>query len=84
MCGSNAPWLRCIDTPERQTNAEMFGEFLREGGVLILVFGFLDKLVERTEKPDEPHLTWPWIVGVLAVGVGFLLGGMFVERKRRV
>ena len=50
----------------------MFGEFFREAGVLVIVFGFL-------EAPSREH--WRWVLGVstLALTLGMLIE---VVRKR--
>jgi hypothetical protein len=53
----------------RKTLAEMVGELLREGGILLLVFGLLDPFL----RGGAPGLPWVgWVVGLslLAIGAG--------------
>lgn len=55
----------------------MIGESLRDGAVLIAVFGWLDRAVR-----DEPFWggTWPaWVFGIAAVA---LAAGLLLERAR--
>jgi hypothetical protein len=55
----------------------MIGEFLREAGVLVLVFGFLDLFM--TEKP----ITFWFAVSVFSISGFFLATGMLAEVSRR-
>jgi hypothetical protein len=57
------------------TRASMGSEFLRDAGVLVLVFAMLDKVVVR------PWRGWSWTVGVtlLIFGVSGLLYWMGVR-----
>jgi len=60
---------------ERKSVAEMIAEGLREIGVLILVFGVLDKLLKA-------ELTGVWLGGVLVSGCYVFSLGMYLERRR--
>jgi hypothetical protein len=52
--------------------ARMFGAFLRDGGVLVIVFGILDKY----ERPNSLHVDW--ITRCWWVGMGcFVMGAAF-------
>ena len=63
----------------RQTTAQMAGEFLRELGVLLVAFAPLDYVfAERTTS-----LTTNRIGAIVAIGYGFLVAGMMIERRRR-
>lgn len=59
----------------RKSDAEMLGDFLREAACLVLVFGFLDRLV--TGNPPDPV----WMLGVVAVSALFLAGGAWLAGK---
>jgi hypothetical protein len=61
----------------RKSVQEMGGEFLREAGVLVLVFGFLDLFM--TEKP----ITFWFAVSVFSISGFFLVTGMLAEVSRR-
>ena len=61
---------------EQKPVSEMIGEAMREAGVLVLVFGMLDKFVHDSAP------TMVWTVAVLAVGLFFLGGGCMLERRR--
>jgi hypothetical protein len=58
----------------------MYGGFLREAAVLILVFGPLDYLV--TDRPS-----WYWLIVVVLVSMAvcgvFLWWGIRLEERRR-
>jgi hypothetical protein len=61
---------------EKKYTLEMIGEALRESGVLVLVFVPLYELFEHD------HPAW-FIVGLLIlIGIGLLLAGIEVERRR--
>lgn len=62
---------------EKKSVAEMSGEFLREAGVLVGVFGFLDELIE-----DRP-LRQIWLGGVVTVTLLLVLAGVALERYRK-
>lgn len=61
----------------RKSVQEMIGEFLREAGVLVVVFGFLDLFM--TEKP----ITFWFAVSVFSISGFFLVTGMLAEVSRR-
>ncbi len=63
---------------ERMTNLEMVAECLREIGVLVLVFGFLDLAFEAT--PGTTRLTPFWVAAITIVSLSF---GFLFERIRR-
>lgn len=63
----------------QRTWPSMTGEYLREASVLVLVFGWLDKLV--FEK-DGPSPAWSRGVGAVAL-ILFLIGGMLEKVRRR-
>jgi hypothetical protein len=54
----------------------MIAETWREIGVLVLVFGMLDKFVHD----ETPSIRWAaWVI---SIGLFFLLGGYIIERRR--
>ncbi len=61
---------------EKKYTLEMIGEALREAGVLVLVFVPLYELFER----DRPVWYIVWLL--LVIGIGLLLAGIEVERRR--
>jgi len=61
---------------EKKSVAEMIGDFFREAAVLVIVFAFLDKLI------DPGSLTILWISGTIALSVFLLAVGIVVERRR--
>jgi hypothetical protein len=60
---------------EKKEQSEMWGEFLREAGVLVLVFGFLDQFMKG-------GVTFGGAVLVLGVSMLFQIIGMAIERVR--
>jgi hypothetical protein len=60
----------------RKSVQEMIGEFLREAGVLVLVFGFLDLFM--TGRP----VTFWFGVSVFSISGLFLVGGILAEVTR--
>ena len=54
----------------------MIGEALREAGTLLLVFTPLYEVFEH----DRPK--WYIFVLILLIGIGLLLGGIEIERRR--
>jgi hypothetical protein len=54
----------------------MIGDALREAGTLIIVFAPLYELFE----PYKP--TWGIVLMLLVLGIGFLIAGIEVERRR--
>jgi hypothetical protein len=60
----------------RMTVLEMIGEFLREAGVLILVFGFL----ERTIDSSGTH--HPSSVAIVGLSAACFVAGVIFERVR--
>jgi hypothetical protein len=63
--------------PGRKSVQEMLGEFLREAGVLVLVFGFLD--LYMTERP----VTFWFAIGILSLSGFLLVSGILAEITRR-
>jgi hypothetical protein len=61
----------------RRDVLEMLGEFLREAGVLVLVFGFLD--LYMTEKP----VTFWFVMGILSLSGFLLVSGILIEITRK-
>lgn len=55
----------------------MLGEFLREAGVLVLVFGFLD--LYMTERP----VTFWFAIGILSLSGFLLVSGILAAITRR-
>lgn len=71
---------------ERKSAAGMIGEFLREIGVLFLVFGMLDPVVYSNKQGVVDRLSSveaTWAVFVLAVSVLLFVGGVAIELHRR-
>jgi hypothetical protein len=69
-------------TEEPASWLKMFGETMREVGLLYLVFGILDAQIEGRKHPNEP-LDFVWFGKVAAVsGILWLLGAV-VERRRK-
>jgi hypothetical protein len=63
---------------ERKYTLEMIGEALREAGILVIVFTLLYEIVET------PHANWIMVVLGVVVGIGLLLGGIKIERERKI
>jgi hypothetical protein len=59
-----------------KTFAEMAGDSLREAGLLIAVFGWLDKTVQ-----GEAFLG-PWSWKVLGFATALFAAGVFIESRR--
>ncbi len=62
--------------PNKKYTLEMIGETLREAGTLVIVFTPLYELFEH----DRP--AWFIVLMMIAVGIGLLLTGIEVERRR--
>jgi len=62
---------------DRKSILEMLGEFLREAGVLVLVFGFLD--LYMTDKT----VTFWLAIGIFSVSGFLLASGILIEVMRR-
>jgi hypothetical protein len=62
---------------ERRRRARLVGDALREAGILIAVFGMLDKFL----RDEGPSLAWTAAVLGAAL-LSFVLGIMFDERSR--
>lgn len=60
---------------ERKTVVEMLGEFTREVSVLLLVFGFLDRILRG-------DLTVVWSLKIMTACIVSLSVGMLAERSR--
>jgi hypothetical protein len=63
---------------ERKYTLEMIGESLREIGELLIVFVPLYDLFEK----DKP--SWYIVIAVFTLGIACLVGGIRIERTRRV
>lgn len=63
--------------PGRKNVLEMLGEFLREAGVLVLVFGFLD--LYMAERP----VTFWFVMGILSLSGFLLVSGILIEITRK-
>jgi hypothetical protein len=55
---------------------EMIGDALREAGTLVLVFAPLYVIFEKSDA------SWFTLLLVLLAGIGFLIFGIQVERRR--
>lgn len=62
---------------EKKSKAEMIGEGLRDCGILVVVFGFLDPMVQH-ETPSVG-----WTVVILSTMLGLFGVGMAIERIRK-
>jgi hypothetical protein len=62
--------------PSKKYTLEMIGEALREAGTLLLVFTPLYELFERNPP------AWYIVLAVIIIGIGLLLAGIEVERRR--
>ena len=58
---------------------EMAADFLRETGMLVFVFGSLDKLFAEDPKDS---LTWGWVSAIVGLGLASWVLGVVLERKR--
>jgi hypothetical protein len=64
------------------------GEYFREAGVLVFVFGFLDPLVPQVDHPNTlgarvDALSGLWAFLVVSISLGFLTVGILVEWLRK-
>ncbi len=62
--------------PNKKYTLEMIGEALREAGTLVIVFTPLYEMFEH----DRP--AWFIVLMMIVVGIGLLLTGIEVERRR--
>ncbi len=69
VCGSGR-----VEGPKRLDR--VLGETLREGGILVLVFGLLDKY-SRGERPSPAYLT-----AVFAIGLSCIVVGLMPETRK--
>jgi len=61
---------------------ELWGESLRELGVLVLVFVPLDVLVEYSKSGQQPDLHhWKIILSFAVLGAVLMIVGVEVERR---
>jgi hypothetical protein len=65
-----------VTLTDKKYTLEMIGEALRESGVLVLVFVPLYELFEH----DRP--SWYIVLVLIVIGIGLLLAGIEVERRR--
>jgi hypothetical protein len=63
-----------------KSNAEMVGDFLREIGSLVCVFGVLDKILKN--DPNDPF-TWRWGAAVVTAGLCIAAVGFVIEARRQ-
>lgn len=72
---------------KKQPVAKMIGYFLREASVLVLVFGFMDMLVnsEHGAPVSERFSTlgYDWIGFILSLSLFLFASGAFLERIRK-
>ena len=68
--------MRSNRASDPRSVAEMFGELLREAGVLLLVFGVLEVVL----KQDADYGPWLWTRAVASVM--FTVMGIVIERRR--
>ncbi|HEY6770251.1 MAG TPA: hypothetical protein VI386_36375 [Candidatus Sulfotelmatobacter sp.] len=61
---------------EKKFTLEMMGEQFREAGTLLLVF------TPRYELFEISRPKWSVVLGVLILGVGMLIAGIELERRR--
>lgn len=65
-------WTLRIRKRSAKAVADMFGCFLREGGILVIVFGILDRL----NKGGQDALSSRWVLGCFVVGFAALVVGI--------
>ena len=70
-----------VETPEPTRDAELWGEYIREAAVLVLVFLPLDLLIPRLLDPGRsfPHM-WIWFGLTLVLSIGLLVLGIKVGK----
>jgi hypothetical protein len=61
----------------RKSVLEMLGEFLREAGVLVIVFGFLDLYMA-----GKPVTFWS-VMSILSLSGFLLVSGILIETTRK-
>jgi hypothetical protein len=61
---------------------EMFGEYLREAAVLVLILVPIDLLIPRAIEGQKP-LGRQWIAATLLISFLLLVGGMWAEGRKR-
>ena len=64
-------WTVRIKKKSAKAASDMFGCFLREGGILVIVFGILDRL---NKGPDT--LSKRWVLACFGVGLSALVLGI--------
>jgi hypothetical protein len=62
-------WTFQVRKSTIKATAKMLGHFFRDGGILVLVFGILDKY---------EHLTTAWVYGCAKVGIGAFVVGLIL------
>ena len=65
----------CVETSSK-TLAEMIGETLREGALLVAVFGWLDRVIQQEAFWGK----WAWTV--LGGSTALYFAGVMIERYR--
>lgn len=55
---------------DQQGRYQMIGELLREGGILVLVFGFLDPLLNHNENKGISWFAGIVIFALIAIEIG--------------
>lgn len=82
----SAPRLEALEQPDsREPALKMLSEWLREAGVLVMVFGLLDYyLIGLTARPGDPPPgdDW-WVTKVVVIGSLLTVVGMLIGRKRK-
>jgi hypothetical protein len=62
-------WTFQVRKSTMKAVARMFGTFLRDGGILVLVFGILDKYNSLTRE---------WVYGCTEIGLGAFVVGLIL------
>ena len=65
-------WTLRVRKRTAKAASDMFGCFLREGGILVIVFGILDRL----DRGGADALSKRWVAGCFIVGLGALFAGI--------
>ena len=67
--------------PEPKHPWEMFGEYLRDAAVLILIFVPIDLLIPKAINSQQP-IQPKWLAVTLALSLLMLIGGMLAEGRK--
>jgi hypothetical protein len=69
------------DGRDRKQVVEMVGEFCREAGLLVLVFGYLDTMLGHNRDGAS---VWQLALGLSAMGITLVVVGISIERMRTI